>query len=274
MAEVFRHLDPAAITYMSLGSLRFSPELKKVVRVRFPKSSLMDGELVPGPDGKLRYFKPLRVEMYRKLAAWIRRYAPATPLYLCMESADVWQKGPGPCAPLQCRARAAHPRTPHARRSAAPLRCWRRAGVPRRGESPMAATLTPAMLELLRAPNLGYLATLMPDGSPQVTPVWVDTDGTHILVNTAEGRWKARNVRRDPRVALAVTDRSNPYRMLSVRGRVVKITSEGADAHIDQLAKKYLGQDRYPFRQPGEQRLLLQIQPERILAMGLETASA
>lgn len=117
---------------------------------------------------------------------------------------------------------------------------------------------------LIRAKNLGNIATLMPDGSPHVVPVWVDLDGDDILVNTAEGRQKLKNVRRDPRVALDVVNSENPYEMVTLRGHVVEVTSEGADAHIDKLANKYLGRDRYPFRQPGEQRVIIRIEPERV----------
>lgn len=88
----------------------------------------------------------------------------------------------------------------------------------------------------------------------------------HIVINTAAGRRKVRNVQRDPRVCVEVVDQDNPYSMLSVQGRVVEITREGADDHIDSLAKKYLGQDRYPFARPGEQRLILKIQPEKVVA--------
>jgi len=111
------------------------------------------------------------------------------------------------------------------------------------------------------------LFELMPDGSPQVTPVWVDYDGTHILVNTAEGRQKPRNIRRDPRVAIDVVRQGSEYAFAQVRGRVVEITSEGAQEHIDRLARKYLGRDKYPFRQPGEQRIILKIAPERVSSM-------
>jgi PPOX class probable F420-dependent enzyme len=120
---------------------------------------------------------------------------------------------------------------------------------------------------LLEGTNFANLATLMPDGSPQVTPVWVDYDGTHILVNTAEGRQKPRNVRRDPRIALDIYDQGNPYSMAAIRGKVVDISPEGAEEHIDRLAKKYLGQDKYPYRQPGEQRLIFKIEPLRISTM-------
>jgi PPOX class probable F420-dependent enzyme len=112
------------------------------------------------------------------------------------------------------------------------------------------------------------LATLMPDGSPQVTPVWVDLEGDLVLVNTARGRQKDKNMRRDPRVAMAIIDPENPYRYLEIRGRVAEITEEGADAHIDKMAKKYLGADKYPYRQPSETRVVFKIQAERVNTMG------
>ena len=120
--------------------------------------------------------------------------------------------------------------------------------------------------QFFKKPNFGHLATLEPDGSPQVTPVWIDVDDEHILINTAKGRKKVRNIQRDPRVSVEVADQENPYSMLSVQGKVVEITSEGADAHIDAMAKKYLGKDTYPFRQPGEERLIMRIQPEKVIA--------
>jgi PPOX class probable F420-dependent enzyme len=112
------------------------------------------------------------------------------------------------------------------------------------------------------------LVTLMPDGSPQVTPVWIDFDGEHVLFNTAEGRQKDKNLQRDGRVALALVDPDNPYRYLEVRGQVAERTLNGADDHINKLAKKYLNKDVYPFRQPGEQRVLYKVKPERISSMG------
>ncbi len=112
------------------------------------------------------------------------------------------------------------------------------------------------------------LATNMPDGHPQVTPVWVDIDGDHVIVNSARGRQKDRNLRRDPRVSLAIIDPENPYRYLEIRGRVDEITEEGADAHIDKMAKKYLGVDKYPYRQPGEVRVMYRIHPEHTSMMG------
>ncbi len=131
---------------------------------------------------------------------------------------------------------------------------------------PTTATLSPGVRKLFTEPNFGQLATLMPDGAPQVTTVWVDLDGDRILVNTAEGRVKPRNVRRDPRVAIAIANKENPYSNASIRGRVVEVTNEGAEEHIDKLAKKYLGQDRYPFRQPGERRVIFVIEPQRVSA--------
>jgi PPOX class probable F420-dependent enzyme len=128
----------------------------------------------------------------------------------------------------------------------------------------MPTILPEGVRKLFQAPNYAHLATLMPDGSPQVTAVWVDVDGDRILVNTAEGRVKTRNLRRDPRVAVSITEQDNPYSTATIRGKVVAITAEGADAHIDQLAKKYLGQDRYPFRSPEEQRLIMVIEPEHV----------
>jgi PPOX class probable F420-dependent enzyme len=112
------------------------------------------------------------------------------------------------------------------------------------------------------------LGTLMPDGSPQVTPVWCDLEGDYVVFNSARGRQKDRNIRRDPRVALAIVDPDNPYRYLEIRGRVVEITEQGADVHIDKLAKKYLGVDKYPYRQAGEVRVIYKLQPEHTSMMG------
>ena len=137
----------------------------------------------------------------------------------------------------------------------------------------MSATISPGFQKLMREPAYCQLATLMPDGSPQVTQVWVDTDGEHILINTAEGRQKERNVRRDPRVAVNVVDPENAWRIAMVRGRVVDVTTSGADQLIDQLAKKYLNEDIYPFRRPEEVRVTLKILPEKINEMGLEEAA-
>ncbi len=122
--------------------------------------------------------------------------------------------------------------------------------------------------DLFRKKAFGAFTTLMPDGSPQATPVWIDWNDGEIWVNSALGRQKDRNVRRDPRVAVAVIDPENPYRYVEIRGRVREITQDGADAHIDRMAMKYLGQDKYPFRQPGEQRVLYKITIEKAHAIG------
>jgi len=130
----------------------------------------------------------------------------------------------------------------------------------------MPIALPEGVKKLFQEPNFAHIATLMPDGSPQVTAVWVDIEGDRILVNTAEGRAKPRNVRRDPRVAISIAKQDNPYSSAFVRGRVVEITHDGAEAHIDKLTKKYIGQDRYPWRGPGEQRVILVIEPERVIS--------
>lgn len=123
-------------------------------------------------------------------------------------------------------------------------------------------------LDLFNKRAFANLATLMPSGSPQVTPVWCDWDGSHVLVNTAAGRQKDRNMSRDPRVSMSILDPENPYRYVEIRGRVVERTHDGAAAHIDKMAKKYLGQDKYPYAQPGEVRVLYKIQPEHAVGMG------
>lgn len=121
------------------------------------------------------------------------------------------------------------------------------------------------LAKLVEGKNFGFLATIGRDGYPTVTPVWVDHDGENILVNTTDTRAKVRNARRNPKVSLAVVDWSNPYDKVVVRGRVVEITEKGADEHIDRLAKKYLGQDKYPWRSPGEKRVILKIRPEKVI---------
>jgi PPOX class probable F420-dependent enzyme len=132
----------------------------------------------------------------------------------------------------------------------------------------MSQVIPQQYLDLFQKKSFAHLATLMPDGRPQSTPVWCDFDGTHVLFNTAAGRQKDKNLQRDGRVALSMTDPDNAYRYLEVRGRVVERTSSGADEHIDKLAKKYMGKDKYPFRKPGEQRVLIKILPEHVTAMG------
>jgi PPOX class probable F420-dependent enzyme len=132
----------------------------------------------------------------------------------------------------------------------------------------MAGEIPEKYRDLFNKRAFASLTTLMPDGSPQTTPVWVDIDGDQVVFNSAKGRQKDKNVRRDPRVALAIVDPDNPYRYLEVRGKVSEITEEGADAHIDKMAKKYLDQDKYPYRQPGEVRVMYKIRPEHTTTMG------
>jgi PPOX class probable F420-dependent enzyme len=126
------------------------------------------------------------------------------------------------------------------------------------------ATIPASHTDLLTKPTFAHLATLNPDGSPQVTPVWVDYDGTNVVVNTARGRVKAKNLAREPRVAVSIVDPENPYRYLGIQGRVVEMTEKGGDAHIDKMAKKYLGKDTYPFRAPGEVRVIVKIAPDKV----------
>lgn len=122
--------------------------------------------------------------------------------------------------------------------------------------------------ELLKAKNFANVATLNPDGTIHAAPVWVDVQDGDVLVNSAEGRVWPRNLERDPRVTVTVQNMENPYEYLQVRGRVAERTHDGADEHINQLAKKYLDKDEYPFRQPGEQRVLIRIEPERVKVNG------
>ena len=124
----------------------------------------------------------------------------------------------------------------------------------------MAGLLTDDDVALLEQPLIANLATVMADGSPQVTPVWVDTDGEALLLNTAKGRVKYDNIAREPRVAVSVVDPQNPFRVVAVRGEA-QLIEEGADDHIDRLSQKYLGEERYPFRQPGEERVTVRVVP-------------
>jgi PPOX class probable F420-dependent enzyme len=129
----------------------------------------------------------------------------------------------------------------------------------------------PSIAKLFEEKNFAFLATLMKSGSPQVTPTWVDIDKSNntILINTAKGRIKHRNISRDPRIAVSVIDSSNPYHMVTVRGKVIEqINGKEADEHIDKLAKKYLDKEKYPGRAPGEERVLLRIKPEIVAGMG------
>ena len=122
--------------------------------------------------------------------------------------------------------------------------------------------------DILENPNFAHVATLMNDGSPQVTPVWIDVDGDEIVFNTAACRMKDRNLARDGRVALSVHDQSNPYRYIQVRGKVTARTTDGADAHIDKMAKKYMNLDTYPYRNDTEKRVIYRITADKVQTMG------
>jgi PPOX class probable F420-dependent enzyme len=122
--------------------------------------------------------------------------------------------------------------------------------------------------ELLTAKNFAHIGTLRADGSVQVSPTWVDVQDGRPVINTAEGRAWPRNLERDPRITFEVQNTENPYEYVEIRGRVAERTHDGADEHIDSLAKKYLGVDRYPMRQPGEQRVIIRVEPDYVKVMG------
>ncbi len=129
-------------------------------------------------------------------------------------------------------------------------------------------TLTEDVVALLRQASPCYLATSMADGSPQVTQTWGDTDGQHVLINSVRGHVKVRNIARDPRVAVAISDPEAPSRYIQVRGRVREVTTEGAVEHIEELAQRYLGTP-YPWYGGRDQvRVIIVIEPERISSMG------
>jgi PPOX class probable F420-dependent enzyme len=126
----------------------------------------------------------------------------------------------------------------------------------------------PSIRSLFENKNFAFVATSMKDGSPQITPTWVDIEDNLILINTALGRLKQKNLKRDPRIAVAVADNNNPYEMVTVRGEVIEqVTGEAAEIHIDKLAKKYIDKDKYPGRAPGERRVLLKIKPTKVFHM-------
>ncbi len=132
----------------------------------------------------------------------------------------------------------------------------------------MAATIPESFNDLLSKVAFAHLATVMADGSPQVTPVWFNFDGTQVWVNSAKGRLKDKNMRRNKQVALSIQDPDNAYRYLAIQGEVEEITESGADAHIDALAKHYLGKDSYPFRAPAEVRVIYKVRPTKVSTMG------
>jgi PPOX class probable F420-dependent enzyme len=128
--------------------------------------------------------------------------------------------------------------------------------------------LTDKAKQLLEGKNFVFIATVNPNGTPQVTPTWVDTDGKFVLINTAIGRVKHRNVKKNPAVSLAIYEQTNPYNLAMIKGRVVDfVTGPTAENHIDKMAKKYIGKDKYPNRRPGEQRVILKIEPLKVSGM-------
>ena len=126
------------------------------------------------------------------------------------------------------------------------------------------ASIEEPVRNLLQGKNFANVATLRQDGSVHGVVVWVDVDGDSVVLNTAQGRAWERNVARDPRVTMTVPDQSNPYEFVEIRGTVTDVTTDGADDHIDAMAKKYIGQDEYPFRQPGEVRVKVTVAPDKI----------
>ena len=123
------------------------------------------------------------------------------------------------------------------------------------------------IIKLFEEPNLVFIATVMKDGSPQLSPVWADFEDEHVLVNTAEGRIKHKNVLRDPRVAISVVNHSNPLDMTTIRGKVVDIIPDYEYKHANKLTKKYMGKEKYPFKQPGEKRIIFKILPEKVFVL-------
>jgi PPOX class probable F420-dependent enzyme len=122
------------------------------------------------------------------------------------------------------------------------------------------------VIKIIKDKNFAFLATIMKDGRPQVSPIWIDIDDNNniILFNTAQGRIKHKNISRDPRVSLSLVDKNNPYSMVTIQGTVIEQTTIGADEHIDKLAKKYLNIDRYPSHSPSIKRVICKIKPEKM----------
>jgi PPOX class probable F420-dependent enzyme len=128
------------------------------------------------------------------------------------------------------------------------------------------SVLSEPVIKIIKDKNFAFLGTIMRDGRPQVSPIWIDIDDNNniILINTANGRIKQKNITRDPRVSLSLVDKNNPYSMITIQGTVIEQTTIGADEHIDKLAKKYLNIDRYPSHSPSIQRVICKIKPEKI----------
>jgi len=132
----------------------------------------------------------------------------------------------------------------------------------------MRSTLEDRDRELLQGPNFVHVSTLRPDGTIHTVPIWVDVENDEVVLNTAEGRTWPANLRRDKQATLTVQNLENPYEYVTITGHLTQDTSDGADEHIDKMAQKYLGQDTYPYRQPGEQRVIFKIAPDRVHRAG------
>lgn len=128
--------------------------------------------------------------------------------------------------------------------------------------------LTDKAMKMIEGKNFATVVTLMPDGSPHATIVWIDHNAENLIVNTSIGRRKEKNMRRDPRVAISIFDSQNPYNSISIKGKVARITEEGADAHIDKMSMKYLGKEKYPYRSKEEKRVIVEIEPLQISYWG------
>ena len=125
---------------------------------------------------------------------------------------------------------------------------------------------------LLQGRNLAFISTLSRDGSPHITPMWADMEGDVILINTFESSAKSKNIKRDPRIAISVVESNNPYNMVSIKGRVIDQTTEGADEHLKKLAKRYLGIGKYYYREPNRKRVILKIKPEKATGLSIHPA--
>ena len=128
------------------------------------------------------------------------------------------------------------------------------------------------MLRLFQGRNLAFISTLSKDGSPHITPMWADMEGDLILINTFESSAKSKNITRDPRIAISVVENNNPYNMVSIKGRVIEQTTEGADEHLKKLAKRYLGIGKYYYREPNRRRIILKIKPEKVMGLSIHPA--
>jgi PPOX class probable F420-dependent enzyme len=133
----------------------------------------------------------------------------------------------------------------------------------------MAFTLNDTHKKLITDRNFGHIATINEDGSPQVSPVWIELDGNHLIVNSEQKRRKVRNIKRDARVAVSIQNAENPYQYIEIRGRAVEVTDKGGFEGIDRLSVKYGGPAKYPGNQPGDVRVVIRIEPEHVTGMNI-----